>query len=83
MHEFPICQVLERIDEWPYSKKCKNEATLNVAPEYRNKIEGLEFICTKHAEGFNDAFGEGHLTRLIFDPEDNKVKLEHKTEETE
>lgn len=58
------CQVEERLDNWPYVKKCTRPATHTTAVPVRVRIRGIEYLCDTHAKLCIESFGD-YSARLI------------------
>jgi hypothetical protein len=60
------CQVVHKIERWPYQFKCGNKAVYVLHPSVRANNPGIEaeFICTADAKAAQDAFGKDCVAKL-------------------
>lgn len=53
------CQVMQRIEEWPYVERCKLNATHKVKTTFTH-VGGtpVEYVCDKHNDELNGAYAD-------------------------
>jgi hypothetical protein len=71
-----LCQVRQRVEHWPYVEGCKKTATHQVNPSFRIHAEGIEYICSEHAEDMVNGFGNQAVSQLEYKLNESSTGIE-------